>query len=194
MATRKQSNTKDKIVEAASDLFFEQGYQATTIDHVVERSGVSRPTLYTYFKTKEELCVEYLKERRRIDLDLLRETMRKEKTAKGRFLTVARVTGKTLSSTQYRGCRYFNMISEVADCKSPIAKEARLYVDGYREMVKDGVLELKASSPKYKNLSVDRIAETYYLIVSGAIMASQEYRERWPIDRALKEIERLMEV
>jgi hypothetical protein len=25
-------------------------------------------------------------------------------------------------------------------------------------------------------------------------MASQEYREPWPIDRALKEIERLMEV
>lgn len=194
MATRKQSNTKDKIVAAASDLFFEQGYQATTIDHVIERSGVSRPTLYTYFKTKEELCIEYLKERRRIDLNLLRETMRKEKTAKGRFLTVARVTGKTLSSTQYRGCRYFNMISEVADCKSPITKEARLYVDGYREMVKEGVLELKASSPNYKKLDVDRIAETYYLIVGGAIMASQEYRERWPIDRALKEIERLMEV
>ena len=194
MATRKQSNTKDKIVAAASDLFFEQGYQATTIDHVIERSGVSRPTLYTYFKTKEELCIEYLKERRRIDLNLLRETMRKEKTAKGRFLTVARVTGKTLSSTQYRGCRYFNMISEVADCKSPITKEARLYVDGYREMVKEGVLELKASSPNYKKLDVDRIAETYYLIVGGAIMASQEYRERWPIDRALKEIERLTEV
>ena len=194
MATRKQSNTKDKIVAAASELFFEQGYQATTIDHVIERSGVSRPTLYTYFKTKEELCIEYLKERRRIDLDLLRETMRKEKTAKGRFLTVARVTGKTLLSTQYRGCRYFNMISEVADCKSPITKEARLYVDGYREMVKEGVLELKASSPNYKKLDVDRIAETYYLIVGGAIMASQEYRERWPIDRALKEIERLTEV
>ena len=55
MATRKHSNAKEKIVEAASDLFFEQGYQATTIDHVIERSGVSRPTLYTHFKTKEEL-------------------------------------------------------------------------------------------------------------------------------------------
>ncbi|MEE8268982.1 MAG: TetR/AcrR family transcriptional regulator [Nitrospinaceae bacterium] len=194
MATRKHSNAKEKIVEAASDLFFEQGYQATTIDHVIERSGVSRPTLYTHFKTKEELCVEYLRDRRRLDLGLLKETMRKEKTAKGRFLTVARVTGKNLSSTQYRGCRYFNMISEVVDCNSPIAKEARLYVDGFREMVKDGVLELKGSSPKYKKLDVDRIAEAYYLIIGGAIMASQEYRERWPIDRALKEIERLMEV
>jgi AcrR family transcriptional regulator len=194
MATRKHSKARDKIVEAASDLFFEQGYQATTIDHVIERSGVSRPTLYNHFKTKEDLCVEYLKERRRNDLGLLKEAVRKEKTAKGRFLTPARVMDHTMSSTYFRGCRYFNMISEVADCTSPIAKEARVYVDGYRDVIRDGVLELKASDPKYKKLDVDRTAESYYLLVSGAIMASQEYRERWPIDRALKDVERLMEV
>ena len=178
---------------SASDLFFEQGYQATTIDHVIERSGVSRPTLYTHFKTKEELCVEYLKERRRVDLGLLKETMRKEKTAKGRFLTTARMMDHNMSSSAFRGCRYFNMISEIADYTSPIAKEARVYVDGFRDILKDGVLELKGSDPKYKKLDVDRTAESYYLLISGAIMASQEYRERWPIDRALKDIERLME-
>jgi AcrR family transcriptional regulator len=194
MKTRKHSSAREKIVEAASDLFFTQGYQATTIDDVIERSGVSRPTLYNHFKTKEDLCVEYLNERRQLDLGEFKQAMRKEKTAKGRFLAVARLTGQFLSSTQFRGCRYFNIISEVADCASPIAREARLYVDNYRDVIKDGVLELKASDPKYKKLDVDRIAESYYLLISGAIMASQEYREPWPIDRALKEIERLIEV
>lgn len=194
MATRKHSSARDKIVEAASGLFFEQGYQATTIDDVIEHSGVSRPTLYNHFKTKEELCVEYLRERRRIDLGLLKETAQKEKTAKGRFLTMVRMMDHNMSSTAFRGCRYFNMISEVADCNSPIAKEARVYVDGLRDIIKDCVLELKASDPKFKKLKVDDIAESYYLIISGAIVASQEYRERWPIDRALKDIERLMEV
>ena len=194
MATRTHSKARDKIVEAASELFFEQGYQATTIDDVIDRSGISRPTLYNHFKTKEELCVEYLKERRRNDLGLLKETMRKEKTAKGKFLTAARVMDQTMSATHFRGCRYFNMISEVADCNSPISKEARVYVDGFRDIIKDGVLELRGSDPKYRKLDVDATAESYYLLVNGAIMASQEYRERWPIDRALKDIERLMEV
>ena len=194
MATRKHSSARDKIVEAASDLFFGQGYQATTIDHVIERSGVSRPTLYNHFKTKEALCIEYLKERRRIDLGLLKEAMRKEKTAKGKFLTAARVMDHNMSSTHFRGCRYFNMISEAADFNSSISREARVYVDGFREILKDGILELKASEPKYKKLDVDRTAESYYLLISGAIMASQEYQERWPIDRALKDIEGLMEV
>ena len=194
MKTRKHSNARGKIVEAASDLFFTQGYQATTIDDVIDKSGVSRPTLYTHFKTKEELCVEYLKERRQIDLGVYKETMRKEKTAKAKYLTVIRVTGHNLASTKFRGCRFFNMISEVADCANPISREARLYVDGLREIIRDGVLEMKASDRKYKKLDVDRVTETYYLIVGGTIMASQEYREHWPIKRAEGEIERLVEI
>ena len=193
MATRTHSKARDKIVEAASELFFEQGYQATTIDDVIERSGVSRPTLYNHFKTKEDLCVEYLRERRRIDLGELKEAMRHAKTAREKYLVAARAMDHAMSTTHYRGCRYFNMISEVADCSSPISREARLYVDGYRDVIKDGVLELKGSDTKYNKLDVNGIAESYYLLVGGAIIASQEYRERWPIDRALKEIERIIE-
>ena len=161
---------------------------------MIERSGVSRPTLYTHFKTKEELCVEYLKEQRRNDLSAMKEALRKEKTAEGRFLTAARIMDHSLSTTEFRGCRYFNMISEVVDSTSPIAKAARAYVDSYRELLRDSVLELKDSNPKYKNLNVDQTEKSYYLMICGAIMASQEYRERWPIDRALDEIKRLMEV
>ncbi len=192
MAPRKHRNAKEKIVEAASDLFFEQGYQTTTIDHVIERSGVSRPTLYAHFASKEELGITYLKERRTFDLAMFKEEMRKEKTVKGRFLSVMKVVGKTQLSTKYRGCRYFNMISETADSKNPMAKEARLYVNGFREIIRDAVLELQASNAKHKKLDVDRTADAYYLIVCGAIMASQEYRESWPIERALHEVERLM--
>ena len=80
MAPRKHSKAKEKIVEAASDLFFEQGYQATTIDHVIERSGVSRPTLYAHFASKEELGITYLKEYRQSELAMLREEMRNDKS------------------------------------------------------------------------------------------------------------------
>jgi AcrR family transcriptional regulator len=194
MATRKHSNAKEKIVEAASGLFFEQGYQATTIDHVIERSGVSRPTLYAHFAGKEELGITYLREHRQSELELVKEAVRKEKTSKGRFLSVMKLVEKTQMSSEFRGCRFFNMISETANCENPMAQEARRYVDGFREVIRDLVLELQASDPKYKKLDVVRTADTYYLIVCGAIMVSQEYHERWPIDRALKEIERLMEV
>ena len=43
------------ILTAAADLFRQRGYRATTLDDIARRIGVSKPTLYGYFRSKEEL-------------------------------------------------------------------------------------------------------------------------------------------
>jgi AcrR family transcriptional regulator len=43
------------ILTAAADLFREKGYRAATLDDIARRVGVSKPTLYGYFRSKEEL-------------------------------------------------------------------------------------------------------------------------------------------
>lgn len=40
---------------AAADLFRQRGYRAATLDEIAQRVGVSKPTLYGYFRSKEEL-------------------------------------------------------------------------------------------------------------------------------------------
>ena len=194
MVPRGFTDARERIVEAASDLFFRQGYQATTIDQVIEQSGVSRPTVYSHFKTKEELCLAYLTTRKKMDTERLKGAIEKEKSAKGRFMSVVRTVSQYMQLTNFRGCGYFNMISEFPDGDHRIVKEARLYVDGFREIIRHGVKELKDSDPKYKKMDLKRTTDTYYLIVNGAIMASQEYRDNWPFDRAIKEIESMTRI
>ncbi len=191
--TKAKVGARNRIIQGAFDLFYAQGYQNTTIDQVIEASGVSRPTLYTHFSTKEELCVAYLQERHKRDLGMLKDSVRKQKSARARFLEPIKFAGKTLLATDYRGCGFFNMISEVPDHNNPIVKAARSYVDALREVIRDGVLELKSSDAKYRKLDADGIADAYYLIVGGMIMGCQEYRDRWPVDRAVKEVERLIQ-
>jgi AcrR family transcriptional regulator len=189
-----QTSAREKILVAATNLFYDQGYQATTVDHVLERSGVSRPTLYTHFATKEDLGLAYLQLRRQEDANAIKDAIRQEKTPEGRFLAVITHVGETLSSTRYRGCRFFNVISELNAASNPLVKEARHYVENFREIIRDAVLELKATSKRHKDLDVDRVAEAYYLLVCGAIMGSQEYQASWPIDRAIQEIKNLIRV
>ena len=43
------------ILTTAADLFRQRGYRATTLDEIARRIGVSKPTLYGYFRSKEEL-------------------------------------------------------------------------------------------------------------------------------------------
>ena len=51
----KKSNTKSKIVSAAWKLFYEQGYDATTVDEIIRESGTSRGSFYHYFDGKDSL-------------------------------------------------------------------------------------------------------------------------------------------
>lgn len=54
--SKKSSNlTKKRIVSAAWKLFYEQGYENTTIDEIVEESCTSRGSFYHYFDSKDAL-------------------------------------------------------------------------------------------------------------------------------------------
>ena len=65
-------NTKGKIVSAAWKLFYEQGYDDTTVEEIVEESGTSRGSFYHYFKGKEALLnsLSYLLDEKYEELSL----------------------------------------------------------------------------------------------------------------------------
>ncbi len=46
---------RERILSAATELFLENGYGGTSIDAIIERSGGSKATLYSYFSVKDEL-------------------------------------------------------------------------------------------------------------------------------------------
>ena len=54
MAKQKR-NTKGKIISAAWELFYEQGYDDTTVEEIIERSGTSKGSFYHYFDGKDAL-------------------------------------------------------------------------------------------------------------------------------------------
>ncbi len=48
-------NTRGRIINAAWSLFYEQGYEDTTIDEIVDASGTSKGSFYHYFEGKDAL-------------------------------------------------------------------------------------------------------------------------------------------
>ena len=51
----KKESIKNRIVTAAWQLFYEKGYNGTTVDDIIELSGTSKGSFYYYFNTKDEL-------------------------------------------------------------------------------------------------------------------------------------------
>ena len=55
MSKKNDRNTKGKIINAAWDLFYEQGYENTTVEEIIEKSGTSKGSFYHYFEGKDAL-------------------------------------------------------------------------------------------------------------------------------------------
>ena len=55
MAKKTTRNTKSKIVDAAWKLFYEQGYENTTVEEIIALSGTSKGSFYHYFGSKDDL-------------------------------------------------------------------------------------------------------------------------------------------
>ncbi len=52
------AGVRERILAAATELFAEQGYAATSVQQVVDRAGVTKGGLYHYFGAKEDLLIE----------------------------------------------------------------------------------------------------------------------------------------
>lgn len=55
MSKKNDRNTKGKIINAAWDLFYEQGYEDTTVEEIIEKSKTSKGSFYHYFEGKDAL-------------------------------------------------------------------------------------------------------------------------------------------
>ena len=55
MAKKNARNTRGKIVSAAWKLFYEQGYEDTTVEEIIALSGTSKGSFYHYFDGKDAL-------------------------------------------------------------------------------------------------------------------------------------------
>ena len=59
MATQLKNEVQEfkrlRILEEARELFFMQGYEATTLDAIADRLNVTKPFIYSYFKNKSEI-------------------------------------------------------------------------------------------------------------------------------------------
>ncbi len=79
------STTRDRIVEAATDLILENGYDATTMRAIAERAEVSLGSTYYYFSGKEDLVQGFYLRIAREHADLSRDRMEGERSFKVRL-------------------------------------------------------------------------------------------------------------
>ncbi len=115
--TRQDAPARDRILDAAYDLFSRRGIRGVGIDAVIEQSGVARMTLYRHFSSKEQLALAYL-ERREQEWTrnwLQAEVERRADDGAGRLLAIFDVFDAWFREDDFEGCAFIHVLLETAD-------------------------------------------------------------------------------
>jgi AcrR family transcriptional regulator len=127
MATTRLS-ARQQLLNVASDLFYREGIRSVSMDKIVEKSGVSKATLYRHFPTKDDLIVTYLKEHdhhiwHHYDVAINQH----EGSAKAQLYAVIDATIELLKPKYYRGCPFLNVLAEFPEENHPAHQLALEY-------------------------------------------------------------------
>ncbi len=180
-------------MSVASDLFYRQGYRATGINEVIEKSGVAKATFYSHFPSKDDLALAYLQQLKDTEAVYVDSAIRAAKGRANRFLAVIRSLEPWLLDTEFRGCAFINMASEIPDPRHPLRKVGREVYNLVREQVAALAEELIASdAKKYGHLDAKELTREYMVVFTGAISLAEIYHAIWPVKDALNTARRLI--
>ena len=188
-----KASPRERILEVATDLFYNQGYRATGINEVIEKSQVAKATFYNHFPSKDDLCeasLEILSERELTFIDSLINAARTPET---RFMAVIESLDTWAKDTDYRGCAFINISGEIPDEKSPLRKVGTRLYDGIRDRIERLTQELIASDrKKYGHLDAKSVVEGYFLAFASATGLIGIYHAFWPVEQAINSVKRLI--
>ncbi len=155
-------NTEARLLDAASELFYEEGFAPTSVDKIVGRSGVSKPTLYVHFPSKDALLVAAL-ERRHADrvgtLDAWVHAAASEPAEQ--LLAVFDWLVEWHQTGGGRGCAFVNAAAELADPAHPAREVARRH----KRWMRDYLAGLAKAAGLFRPA---RLGADLMLLVDGA--------------------------
>lgn len=108
--------TRERILSAASALFYRDGIRSVSVDAVADRAGVTKRTLYYHFKSKDDLITGYLEARDQPNLALFRQWF---DATPGDIAAKVRGIFRNLATSvrhpKWRGCGFLRTSAELAN-------------------------------------------------------------------------------
>src|SRR6476619_3753205 len=113
---RETSEARQRILETADRLFYQEGVRAVGIDRIIAEAEVAKMSLYNHFPSKDDLILAVLKHREESVLQFFRSSMeRHAKKAKNQLRAFFAALKDFFESPGFRGCPFQNAAVELAD-------------------------------------------------------------------------------
>src|SRR6184192_4268393 len=110
-------SARERLLAAASELFYAEGIHTVGIDRVIERAGVAKASLYNTFGSKDELIRAYLEARHEVLQKRVAQAIARHDTPRARILAIFDLLGELFAAPGFRGCAFLKVSAEVLASK-----------------------------------------------------------------------------
>jgi AcrR family transcriptional regulator len=160
------SEARQRILETADRLFYEEGVRAVGIDRIIAEANVAKMTLYTHFPSKDDLILAVLKYREEGVMEFFRSAMeRHEKKTRSSLRAFFAALKEWFESPGFRGCAFQNALIELADPAHSGTEFVRGHKQRFAEFLR-GLVE------KSVGKGATKIAPAVALLIEGAIVVA----------------------
>jgi AcrR family transcriptional regulator len=164
---RQKTAPRERILAAASDLFYRHGIRAVGVEAIAEAAGTNKMTLYRHFDSKDELVAEYLRRLAAESDAVWEELARKFPGNPAAQLNgwVESMAGH-IANADERGCALANAAIELPEKEHPARPVIESFKRGQRERL---VALCRAAALDQPEL----VADELFLLLEGARVSTQ---------------------
>lgn len=162
---RKRQSTKSRIVKAAWNLFYKNGYEQTTVEDIITASKTSKGTFYHYFKGKESLLnsMSYLFDQKYEELST---TIDPNLSAYAKLLLLNHELFYMIeTSVDIKLLAYLYSSQLTTKDKKSLADKKRFYFKWITEIIEDGL-----TNGEFKNTSTSEELMRLYAMYERALL------------------------
>lgn len=165
--TQKITDKREKILNAAEELFEANGFHATGIDAISTHAGVTKRTLYKHFSSKEGLIKAVLRRHQNKMMELMRNQVAKIESGSSKgLLSCFDFYQKWFSKPNFSGCIFIKTLNEFQQCSGQLFNIATQAKSELRNYLSEIAGKAGAKNPKL-------LAVQLQLIFEGSIIVAQ---------------------
>lgn len=192
-----QTGTKERIVDAARELFFENGYEATGLTQIRERAGVNSGSLYYFFHSKEDLLVAVLERYKELMWPVVMEPVFSRMTdpVERIFAVLDGYRQMLLATACTTGCPIGNLALEMSQRSEAARRLIGENFENWRGVIQRCLDEASDRFPA--DVDLDQLATFVLTVMEGGVMQARTHQRIDPFEASVDMLrdyfERLME-
>jgi TetR/AcrR family transcriptional repressor of nem operon len=150
---------QEQALDAAMHLFWERGYEATSIQELVDATGVQRQSLYDTFGSKHEMFLQSLMRYQALEGHQLSDLTKRH--PKGGLPLIRAIIESCASQTvcDARGCFAANCAAELGSSDEAVAERVRIGRDGLEAVFEHCLMQARDARQLKKSSSVSALAQ-----------------------------------